>query len=72
MLEQFKESDNYINLTEDGGVKKKLISEGTGIQASPNKEVIIKYTSKYNNKIYDESNTPPIVSQPEKMKLLKV
>lgn len=59
MLEQSKESDNYINLTEDGGVKKRLISEGIGIQASPNKEVIIKYTSKYNNKIYDESNTSP-------------
>ena len=59
MSEQSKESDKYINLTEDGGVKKKLISEGTGIQASPNKEVVIKYTSKYNNKIYDESNTSP-------------
>lgn len=59
MSEQSQESDNYINLTEDGGVKKKFISEGTGIQASPNKEVVIKYTSKYNNKIYDESNTSP-------------
>ena len=52
-------STNYINLTEDGGVKKQIIKEGNGIQASQNKEVVIKYTAKYNNKIYDESINIP-------------
>ena len=59
MSEQSKESNNYINLTEDGGVKKQIISEGKGIQASTNKEVVIKYKSTYNNKVYDESNNMP-------------
>ena len=52
-------TQKYINLTDDEGVKKKIIKEGTGIQASQNKEVVIKYTAKYNNKIYDESINSP-------------
>jgi tetratricopeptide (TPR) repeat protein len=59
MTGELKEKNNYINLTEDGGVKKQIILEGKGIQASTKKEVVIKYTSKYNDKIYDESNNAP-------------
>jgi hypothetical protein len=28
-----EKKDEYINITEDGGVKKKIIKEGTGAQA---------------------------------------
>ena len=60
MSENIKNNNNeFINLTEDGGIKKKIIKDGSGIQASPNKEVVIKYTSKYNDKIFDESITSP-------------
>ncbi len=52
-------STNYNNLTEDGGVKKHIIIEGNGIQATQNKEVVIKYTAKYNNIVYDESINVP-------------
>ena len=54
-----EESKNYIKLTEDNGVQKLIIKEGSGIQASLNKEVLIKFKAEYNNKIYDESYTPP-------------
>ena len=50
-----EEELNYINITEDGGVKKLLIEKGTGIQPSLNKEVFIKYIAKYNEVIYDDS-----------------
>ena len=58
-VESSKSSSNYIKLTEDEGVKKQILREGSGIQASLNKEVIIKYKAEYNNKIYDESLTSP-------------
>ena len=52
-----KEEDlNYINITEDGGIKKLILEKGTGIKASLNKEVFIKYIAKYNEKIYDDSS----------------
>ena len=53
------EVQNYINLTEDGGVKKLKIKEGTGINAENNKEVVIKYIAKYNNQVYDDSTKTP-------------
>ena len=52
-------SDNYLNLTEDEGVKKLILKEGNGINSSLNKEVVIKYKAEYNNSIYDESITSP-------------
>ena len=58
-VESSKLSSNYIKLTEDEGVKKQILREGSGIQASLNKEVILKYKAEYNNKIYDESLTSP-------------
>ena len=51
-----EEELNYINITEDGGVKKLIIEKGTGIQPSLNKEVFIKYIAKYNEVIYDDSS----------------
>ena len=57
--EEVIELENYIKLTEDNGVKKLTINEGSGIQASLNKEVIIKYKAEYNNKVYDESTSSP-------------
>ena len=50
------ESSNYINITEDGGVKKLILKKGSGLKPSQNKEVFIKYIAKYNEKIYDDSS----------------
>ena len=50
------ESSNYINITEDGGIKKLILQKGSGIKPSPNKEVLIKYLAKCNSKIYDDSS----------------
>ena len=50
------ESSNYINITEDGGIKKLILQKGSGIKPSQNKEVLIKYLAKYNSKIYDDSS----------------
>ena len=57
--ETSKSFSSYIKLIEDEGVKKQIIKEGSGIQASLNKEVVIKYKAEYNKKIYDESITSP-------------
>ena len=45
----------YIDLTEDGGIKKKILEEGNGDNPSDGKIVIIQFTSKYNEQIFDES-----------------
>ena len=46
----------YINLTEDGGIKKLILNPSSGSKPSQNKEVLVKYISKYNEKIYDDSS----------------
>lgn len=57
--ESTQKNEEYIKLTQDNGIKKKILKEGSGIQASLNKEVVIKYKAEYNNKIYDESQASP-------------
>jgi peptidylprolyl isomerase len=52
-------SNEFINLTEDGGVKKKLISAGSGDKATDNHEIIITYTGTINNKIFDQTKKEP-------------
>ena len=52
-------SNEYINLTEDGGVKKKLISAGSGDQASDNHEIIITYTATIDSKIFEQTKKEP-------------
>ena len=52
-------SSEYINLTEDGGVKKKLITAGSGDQATDNHEIIITYTGTIDNKIFDQTKKEP-------------
>ena len=49
-------SNEYINLTEDGGVKKKLLSLGSGYQPSNNNEIIISFTSTIDNKTTKKEN----------------
>lgn len=51
-----EDNNNYINITEDDGIKKFIQKNGTGIKPSLNKEVLIKYIAKYNDKIYDDSS----------------
>ena len=49
-----EELKDYKKLTEDNGVQKLIIKEGSGIQASLNKEVLIKFKAEYNGQIYDD------------------
>ena len=51
-----EDNNNYINITEDDGIKKLIQKNGKGIKPSLNKEVLIKYIAKYNDKIYDDSS----------------
>ena len=51
-----EDNNNYINITEDDGIKKLIQKNGNGIKPSLNKEVLIKYVAKYNDKIYDDSS----------------
>jgi len=51
-----EDNNNYMNITEDDGIKKLIQKNGNGIKPSLNKEVLIKYIAKYNDKIYDDSS----------------
>ena len=51
-----EDNNNYISITEDDGIKKLIQKNGNGIKPSLNKEVLIKYIAKYNDKIYDDSS----------------
>ena len=58
MTEEKKEE--YINITEDGGVKKKIIKEGTGAQAVEGAEVHVNYIGRNkDNKIFDQTKDKP-------------
>lgn len=51
------EIENFISLTEDKGVRKRIISEGTGEQPSEGLEVQVYYTGKLqeNGKVFDST-----------------
>ena len=49
-------SDEYTNITEDGGVKKRILKEGHGAKPKEGNEVAINYVGKYNDDIIDHSN----------------
>ena len=42
-------SDEYTNITEDGGVKKRILKEGHGARPKEGNEVTINYVGKYND-----------------------
>ena len=55
-----EKKDEYINVTEDGGVKKKIIKEGTGKQAEEGNEVHVNYIGRNkDNKIFDQTKDKP-------------
>ena len=55
-----EKKDEYINITEDGGVKKKIIKEGTGAQAVEGSEVQVNYIGRNkDNKIFDQTKGEP-------------
>ena len=48
-------SQNYINITDDGGIQKLLIKKGaSSISPISNSEVLIKYTASYDQKIFED------------------
>ena len=62
MSEEKKEEQKaeYINITEDGGVKKKIIKEGNGVQAAEGNEVHVNYIGRNkDNKVFDQTKDKP-------------
>ena len=58
--EKKEESDSeYIKITEDGGVKKKIIKEGKGEKAVEGNEVKVNYIGKNGSKIFDQTKDKP-------------
>ena len=55
-----KGTKDFINVTEDGGVKKRIIKEGKGEQAVEGNEVKVNYIGKNSdNKIFDQTKDKP-------------
>ena len=48
----------YTNLTEDGGVKKKILVEGKGEQAKEDLEAYVNYVGHIGETIFDQSKEP--------------
>ena len=70
MTEEAK--SDYINVTEDGGVKKKILKEGSGEQASEGKEVHVNYVGKNSkNQIFDQTKDKPFSFKIGEHKVIK-
>ena len=62
MSEEKKEEpkNDYINVTEDGGVKKKILKEGSGEQPADGNEVHVNYIGRNkDNKVFDQTKDKP-------------
>ena len=62
MTEEKKEDkkDDYVNITEDGGVKKKILKEGTGELPVEGSEVHVNYIGRNSdNKVFDQTKDKP-------------
>ena len=57
--EKKEEKSDFINITDDGGVKKRIIKEGTGEQAAEGNEVKVNYVGKNGDKIFDQTKDKP-------------
>ena len=51
--------DSYINVTPDGGIKKKVITEGQGSLVTENQEVGVKYCGNLKDQIFDQTYKEP-------------
>ena len=55
-----EEKSDYTNVTDDGGVKKKIIKEGSGEQAAEGNDVKVNYIGKNSDgKIFDQTKDKP-------------
>ena len=54
-----EENKDFVNITDDGGVKKRIIKEGTGVQAVEGNEVKVNYIGKNGDKIFDQTKECP-------------
>ena len=52
-------ANTYTNLTEDGGVKKKILQEGSGEVCGDNHEVLVYYKGHINNKVFEQTKKEP-------------
>jgi len=62
MTEEKKEEQksDYINITEDGGIKKKILKEGSGALPEQGNEVHVNYIGRNkDNKIFDQTKDKP-------------
>ena len=56
IIEEEKKENIYINITEDEGIKKKILKKGEGGNPKEGNTVVINYIGKYQDKIFDQSN----------------
>ena len=54
-----EEKKDFINVTDDGGVKKRIIKEGSGEQAAEGNEVKVNYIGRNGDKIFDQTKDKP-------------
>ena len=62
MTEEKKEEQksDYINITEDGGIKKKILKEGSGASPEQGNEVHVNYIGRNSdNKVFDQTKDKP-------------
>ena len=74
MTEEKKEEQkqDYINITEDGGVKKKILKEGNGEAAKEGVEVHVNYVGRNSdNKIFDQTKGQPFTFKIGEHKVIK-
>ncbi len=57
--EKKEEKSDFINITDDGGVKKRIIKEGSGEQAAEGNEVKVNYVGKNGDKVFDQTKDKP-------------
>ena len=54
-----EEKKDFVNVTDDGGVKKRIIKEGKGEQAAEGNEVKVNYIGRNGDKIFDQTKEKP-------------
>ena len=62
MTEEKKEEQksDYVNITEDGGIKKKILKEGSGATPEQGNEVHVNYIGRNSdNKVFDQTKDKP-------------
>ena len=67
-----EKKDDYVNITEDGGVKKKILKEGKGELPVEGSEVHVNYIGRNSeNKVFDQTKDKPFTFKLGENKVIK-